>query len=407
MTTATASTGTWDGKEVVRDGVRHVLNPATSIDDPITVRLQERWRVGEGDDEEVFFGMINGVAVDAKGNTYLLDTQMNEVMVFSPGGEYLRSIGREGEGPGEFRRGRSLCLTGSGDVAVLQTMPGKIVLLTTDGDPIGNHPLPDADGMQLFTDVKRAGDGVAICKQLWIRDETGFSIIASLVRVDAKGNQTARYWEDSYEQDAARMVFDEKTTNPAPTWAVAPDGRVFVCPDFDAYRVEIHTPDGSLDCVIEREFTPRKRTKDEMERRGPLVRVGQAQTEVVKSQTDRSILAVFPRSDKTVWVLNSRGAFDTSDGEIATVDAFDADGRLTRQITLLGEGDRDTDVLNVIGNRLYVLKNWESARIAWFGADQDVDEEDLEAAEPMYVIVYDLDNVVQSRNELDADGDEG
>ena len=77
-----------------------------------TVGLTELWRIGgDTDDDAEFFGVLSQITTDEAGNVYLLDRQLTEVKVFSPDGEYLNTIGREGEGPGEFRRPSDLFIT--------------------------------------------------------------------------------------------------------------------------------------------------------------------------------------------------------------------------------------------------------------------------------------------------------
>lgn len=52
--------------------------------------------------EELLFGDIESVARDAKGNVIVADGQALEIRVFGPDGGWVRSLGREGEAPGEF-----------------------------------------------------------------------------------------------------------------------------------------------------------------------------------------------------------------------------------------------------------------------------------------------------------------
>jgi hypothetical protein len=59
-------------------------------------------RVGDVDGD-LLFGRISEVEVGPDGNVYVLDRGEAGVRVFTPEGEPLRSIGRRGEGPGEFR----------------------------------------------------------------------------------------------------------------------------------------------------------------------------------------------------------------------------------------------------------------------------------------------------------------
>ena len=87
------------GEEVDKDGVLHVMNGAKPSEGNETVELEEVWRHG-GEDDEEFFGMISQCVVGDDGTIYLLDTRMSEVPVYSPDGERLDTLSREGDGPG-------------------------------------------------------------------------------------------------------------------------------------------------------------------------------------------------------------------------------------------------------------------------------------------------------------------
>ena len=118
-----AGSATWDGSEETRDGVLHVLNPAAPLEAPETIAPEELWRLGGDDeDEDVIFGVLTSIATDSEGNVYLLDMQLSQVYVYSSDGEYLNTIGREGEGPGEFRRAGDMFIAPDGNVAVMQRM---------------------------------------------------------------------------------------------------------------------------------------------------------------------------------------------------------------------------------------------------------------------------------------------
>jgi len=56
-----------------------------------------------GDTDDLYIGRISGVASDDKGNVYIADRTAARIHQYSRGGEYLRSIGGKGEGPGEFQ----------------------------------------------------------------------------------------------------------------------------------------------------------------------------------------------------------------------------------------------------------------------------------------------------------------
>ena len=71
-------------------------------------------RIGtvDGDDPGYIFGDIRGVQGASDGTIYVLDYQAVEVRTFSPDGEYLGTIVRQGEGPGEIREANGILLSG-------------------------------------------------------------------------------------------------------------------------------------------------------------------------------------------------------------------------------------------------------------------------------------------------------
>jgi len=73
-----------------------------------TLELVEELRIGAVSDSDgntrELFGRVLSLAVDEEENTYVADYHWNEIRVFDREGNFVRTIGREGEGPGEFLR---------------------------------------------------------------------------------------------------------------------------------------------------------------------------------------------------------------------------------------------------------------------------------------------------------------
>ncbi len=80
-----------------------VHNGPAPAESAATMSLTELWRIGGPDDDENLLGVINKVLADGDGNLYLLDIQLTEVQVYDPDGQYVRSLGKRGDGPGELR----------------------------------------------------------------------------------------------------------------------------------------------------------------------------------------------------------------------------------------------------------------------------------------------------------------
>jgi len=396
--------GPWEGEEVTKGGEVHMMNPATPIHKPITITPEKLWQVtGDDEDEEFFFGVLLQITTDSQGTIYLLDAQLHQVLIFNSQGEFVRTIGREGEGPGEFRRPSDLFLTQDGQVAVMQRMPGKIITMTPEGEPVGVYPVPETEdgGVQMFASGQLAGDNLVLTAQQFNRREDGFDVVASVFGVDGEGKKTATYIQMKDTNDFANMVVDEKkSVMSVLLWRAAMDGRVFISNNFDSYSLKIMNADGTLDRVIEREYEPRLRSEEEKERlgmRAMMRRGGRAQQlETRTSDNDRSIVRIFPRDDGSLWVLSSKGAYDVPEGVIATFDVYDHEGRFTHQVTINGEGSYRDDGFHIVKDRLYVVTGLISARRAMRGGGGDEEPEEEDDPKPMGVICYEIGPTVQS-----------
>lgn len=89
-----------------------------NADDPESVMLlsvlenmREVSPIGEfyGAEEEMF-GRIDDIVFDAFDRVYLLDNGKQLIRVFGYDGEYITTLGRQGQGPGEFENARSMVI---------------------------------------------------------------------------------------------------------------------------------------------------------------------------------------------------------------------------------------------------------------------------------------------------------
>lgn len=86
-------------------------------------------------DAEYQFGNVRAFDVDRLGQMYVYDAHVPVVRVYGPDGTWLRDIGREGEGPGEYKQPDSgLSILPDGRVAIRDPGNGRITLYTPDGE---------------------------------------------------------------------------------------------------------------------------------------------------------------------------------------------------------------------------------------------------------------------------------
>jgi hypothetical protein len=393
-----AAAGDWAGKVETVDGKKVVANPASPIKDATTVEMEELWRLGGfSDNEDEFFGVIADIEIDEAGNVYLLDSQLAEVKIYDKDGNFVNAIGREGEGPGEFRRPSALFFTDNGNVAVVQTIPGKIVILTPEGDPAGEFPIPKPEdgGFQLLIGASAQADNVVLfmARTNFDQEAKKWSRTDYLAKVDEDGNQLAEYARKTKTINMADPVLDDAMWDTFERrWAVATDGKVYACESYDDYEISVWNADGSFDKQITRKYGHRARDADEKEFMDKLMSHF-AQTipncKVTIHDMCKDIESIAVRDDGSIWVLNSDSAREAGDDALGTFDVYNAQGHFVRNVTLKGDGDPLDDLYLFVKDRVYVVTDFLQAAMVAQGVQGLYDEE--EEGEPMAVICYKLD----------------
>ena len=100
----------------------------------------------EGEDWEIF-GRIQSVDFDETGNLHIVDWQAKRVVVMGPDGSFLRTVGKPGEGPGEFSTLIGLVVLRDGSYAAITF--GSIHLFDADGEFTGTVPADAATGIPM------------------------------------------------------------------------------------------------------------------------------------------------------------------------------------------------------------------------------------------------------------------
>ena len=374
-----------------------VENPAQAPGGVVIIDPVEMWRIG-GEDEEVFFGNVATIRTDGEDNLYLLDSQLSETQVYSPTGEHLRTIGGEGDGPGEVRNPNGMFLAGDGNVCILQGFPGKIVELTPEGIPAGET-------------IYSVGEGVAGQFTVLIRGlADGPGMLLGGIRMGATGDQT--YFLDRCDRQGKRITsitekkvlvnFGDLEMNEGASdfiWgrmAAGSDGTVYAAIPRNEYAISVYTAGTVPDRIIRRSYESVTRNEQEKQ---VAHRVQEAiganypvpPNRILIEDTEPDISQLHVMADGRLWVQTSRGERSAPDGCWVVLDVFTPDGRFEKQIALSGSHNaaKDSLILLADGRALVVV----SAMDAWLSQMGAVQKESDDAAEvsPLEVICYRLD----------------
>ena len=253
---------------------------------------EDRWL--EADFEELFgvgsldgpdweqFGRIPDVAFDGAGDVYLLDIDAMTVLVVNREGGFVRTVGREGDGPGEFNFPRQLAVTEDGRVVVGDVPRHRAFqMYHSDGEFDRNARVGDdllAIMGRIYTDGGQ-GDAVVLSGHL-VRIESMRPASAKhplgkrpILRLVLDGGEvvaeTVAYgWAPpsigSLQVFGRDLLLDGQTPPPRtfdPELLVGPlPGGGVVFSDSSAYAIKVVEADGTVSRILSRPFQPERVT---------------------------------------------------------------------------------------------------------------------------------------------------
>jgi hypothetical protein len=372
------------------DGVRHVRNGAVPLQGERLAHLEPFWRV-DTETEDELIGFISAALAGPDQSVWLADSQLGQVLVYSRSGQHLRTLSRQGEGPGEINAPSHLLWLPDGGLGIVDRRPGQITQIDTDGLPRSSVRLVSQTGEPLSSAflwrARRSGEVLVV---VGMRFETaaGFPAQTRFLSIfDTSGQEQVRLRDAPTGFDFQARTFDEQKNwfPERDLFAVDAAGRVYFPAERDRYRIDVHGPDGALVQVIEREHTPRRRTSERKERLVGNV-VMSINGEIVRLRAtiddyDPAIEGLHVAADGRLWVMSSHGRHPEREGVARSYDVFDADGRFVETVHLAVTVDEDRDQLSPLGDgRWILLKNLYTSR------DDDDQPEDLAEDRPLAII---------------------
>jgi len=109
----------WKGSIEKIDGIPVAKNPKEPLYEEDAFILEEELSIGEAEGrEEYMFSEVVALAADAEERIYVLDYEECSVKVFDKNGRFIKSFGRQGQGPGELFLPENVTITSENEIAV-------------------------------------------------------------------------------------------------------------------------------------------------------------------------------------------------------------------------------------------------------------------------------------------------
>ena len=268
-------------------------SPAFAQDRPLAADFPEVYRAGgiTAPDWAQFSGR-GQVSFDGAGNLHVLDHTAAQVIVIDPRGEHLRSVGRSGEGPGEFELPFQLVVWRDGRFAVGDIFRNTIQVFAPDGrfervlrtgeQGTLRQMRPDPQGLALYAQGSAQDASLSAFGELLGREPSRDSIDDfGIGRIDLTAEEFVvqpllQAWraprddvpEEAPEQLTLNDLLDEAKRDalmfgrvegrffePPLRWDILPDGTIAYS-DSSAYAVKFVRPGGQVIDVVRRPIEP-------------------------------------------------------------------------------------------------------------------------------------------------------
>jgi hypothetical protein len=254
------------------EGVTYVHNPATPLHPERTVAFEEDLIYKEKDEAgEIRIYRPGRFTVDARGNIYIADDSDMAIKVFNDKGQYLRTIGRKGSGPGEFVQIADLAILPDGRLLVTDFETRRTSFFSPEGQFLSSFQWKKFfSQVHLVTDSSYtvnemiAGEEI---RELWVKT------------IDFNGNEILAFGKFRYPEfrilRQGQMAFS--TSVPwSPESIFAGDKKrqwLYHCLN-DKYLIEVYDSQGKVFRKIDRPYEP------------PLVTAGTSKFESVQDRPD-------------------------------------------------------------------------------------------------------------------------
>lgn len=292
--------------------------------------------------EGILFEAVTDIALDGSGNLYICDMDAHNIKAFTPEGQFIKVIGRQGQGPGEFNHPYRIAALGDG-ILVWDMYNERLCALTAKGEFLKSIPVQRAEGRP--QKMKSLPDGnVVIEKEIvhFGEKDVPQDCIIQIAAPDLTLKKTILshpVWRNKYRRFQGMSTNILQPFSPGVHWDVTPQGDIVIGFSVD-YSIEIHHAEKGKLSAFSHKYDPVKVTDEDKEFFFSSLYFGPSgdakkgipnelrnMTEFPKVKPAFTGLLVDPEGN--ILVFPSRKAADKSE---IVFDAFDPEGRFIGKV---------------------------------------------------------------------------
>jgi len=245
----------WKGTIEKVNDVIVVKNPKEPMYGEDIFSLEEELSIGEEGREGYIFSQIRSVAVDEDDRIYVLDSKEAHIKIFDRNGNYIKTIGRLGQGPGEIGSPRNIWITSQNEVMVTDSRNRRLTFFSFEGQFIKSIATTQVNLLVTKIDSKGNIIGIEVVREKESQKH-------ELRKFDSDLNFLCSF-------DSSPLP-DIRSLNPFITplrWDIDKNDMI-ICGWPKTYEIKIFDPEGTLTRKIEKDYEPIEITEEEIERMG-------------------------------------------------------------------------------------------------------------------------------------------
>lgn len=243
------------------DGVEVVENPEEPKPPkgiPTTLTLEEDFKIGDSEDEEEMIAQVTFFVVDENESIYALDWKANNIKVFDKNGKFVRTIAKQGQGPGEINFPSGLLITPENELIVEDAGNRRLAFFNLEGEFLRNDSVADKTSL---TNLVMDNKGNVLGRQFIIEEgDMSFEIrkfdkdLNNLFTIDRIPFTFRDPQKDKMNPfDFVQIYFFD------------PDGQIYYGNPRE-YEIQIYSSEGKLKKKITKKFKAEKITEEDIEK---------------------------------------------------------------------------------------------------------------------------------------------